>query len=80
MLVVCKFGSFQTYVYGLVPPDGIADAVPLFVPHEAMVDDRVISSSEGSIMVVSDVLEHPILSVMVTLYNPAKRPVALAFV
>ena len=56
-------------------------AVPLEPPlQETGVDDADAVSTAGSVTVADAVAEQPLLSVTVTEYDPAARPVAVAVV
>jgi len=63
-----------------VPPDAVALAVPLLLPHAAGVEDVPALSADGSVMLAVLVAVHPFASVIVQVYVPAESPVAVAAV
>jgi hypothetical protein len=70
----------HAYVYEGVPPlaDTVAD--PLLPPHAAGVEETDAVIAEGSVMLNVPVAEHPLASVIVQVYDPAERPLAVAVV
>jgi hypothetical protein len=64
-----------------VPPAGIAVAVPVKVPKQVTLVWLVVTlSAAGSVMVTVAVAVHPLLSVTVTVYDPAARVPAVTVV
>jgi len=61
-----------------VPPDPVAVADPFACPHVAFTVATVALTAVGCVMVTVLVIEHPFASVMVAVYVPAERPVAVA--
>jgi hypothetical protein len=77
--VVCAGVLFQEYVSLPLPPLCVTVAVPLEPPlQDTGVDVADAVSTAGSVTVVDAVAEQPLLSVTVTEYDPAARPVAVA--
>jgi len=66
-------------VYGAVPPEAEAVAEPFAAPHVASVVASILTvGSPRSLIVAVAVDEHPLASVIVTVYVPASSPVAVA--
>ena len=69
------------YVLPPLPPAGVTVAVPLLPPlQETGVDDDDAVRTAGSLTVADAVAVQPLMSVTVTEYVPAARPVAVAVV
>ena len=73
---------FHEYIYGPVPPAGVAVALPSEpAKHDTSTEAIVVlSAAAGSVMFTVSVSVQPLLSVRVTVYEPAMRPVAVAVV
>lgn len=69
------------YVYGPDPPLGITEAVPSADPlHEVFVDEGVSVTAGGSVITAVEVFVHPFESVVVTIYVPGAKFVAVIVV
>ena len=70
---------FQLYVYGAVPPKAEAIAEPFAAPQVASLVASILAVGPPMSLIVADAVdEHPLASVMVTVYVPAANPVAVA--
>ena len=63
-------------MYGDVPPVAVKVMVPLFPPKQLTLVFVVdaLSADTGCVIVPDDVVVHPLLSVIVTVYVPAPNP------
>jgi hypothetical protein len=68
VMAVCIGELFHEYVYGAVPPAGIAVAVPVELPKQFTLVWLVVavSAAAGWVTVAFAVVVHPLLSVTVT--------------
>jgi hypothetical protein len=80
--VFCTGVVFHEYVYGAVPPDGVAVAEPLLPPKQLTFELAVIDPVMPPVLptIATTVLVQPFASVIVHVYDPAGRPVAVAVV
>jgi hypothetical protein len=77
--VVCPL--LHVYVYAVVPPEGVTEAVPLFPPlHDTFVCAVVVDIAAGCVIVTVVVYVHPFLSFTVHVYVPAVNPFMLEVV
>ena len=71
----------HAYVYVPVPPVAVTVALPVAAPlHRIFVCAGVNEIAGGCVIVAVAVATQPFASVMVTVYEPAARPVAVAAV
>ena len=77
--LVCPPGA-HAYVYGVVPPPAVAVALPLLLPQEAGIVEVLTVNTAGWVIVAEAVFVQLFASVTVTVYVPALKPVAVAFV
>jgi hypothetical protein len=64
-----------------MPPVGFAVADPLHIPlHETFTCDMFAAIADGSVTVTESTYAHPLLSVAVTVYPPAERPMIVSVV
>ena len=62
------------YVYGVVPPFTVRSIAPVESPlHNILTPDIDDDNRVGSVRVIDCVVEHPLLSLTVTLYVPGAR-------
>ena len=67
-------------MYGPVPPIVVTVELPLFPPkQETFTEDTIDAVGEPALTIVTvDVMEQPLASVIVQVYEPAANPVAVA--
>ena len=63
----------QRYVYGEVPPEGVAVAVPLPCPQSSSVAETETVGAPVEVRVTDKVSIHPLASVAVKIYIPPTR-------
>src|SRR6476646_4191662 len=69
----------QDWVYGELPPETVTDADPLFPPKHETFEITVVDAVGDKLLFTATefVLVQLLLSVTVTVYDPAGRPVAV---